>query len=645
VLVGEVSNNLIYRARLRPNGLGLTAVRADQGAEFLASTDIWFRPVQMANGPDGALYVLDMYRNLVESAAFMPQYLVKYLDVSGGFDKGRLYRIVPEGFKQPRLPRLSRASTAELVALLEHANGWHRDTASRLLYQRQDREAVAPLKMLAGEGKSPLGRMHALYALYGLRALDVAMILHGLHDPDPRVREHALRLAEPFESDSPVRARLEQMTDDPDLRVRYQLAFSLGAVQGEMPSRGLAKLAGRDGGDPWFRLAVYSSVNGRAGAVFRLLVEDNAFRRADHGPQILGTLATLIGSANRKSEIAAFVQGLNALPESEKSLGRDLVRNLVVKLPSSGRGQLAGGGKAEVILAELLHDALKTAPDEKLPAAERVAAIRTLILAGFADVKVLAPDLLKFRQPREVQAAAVETLARFDQPAVPTLLLEAWPGLSPALRAGVVEALLSRPAWVAFFFGAVEQGKINRGDVDPARIQALQTQLDAPLRARAAKLFAATKLAHRQDVVIAYQKALQLKGNRTRGKEVFTKVCSGCHRLEGVGAQVGADLHAIRDQGVDAILLNILDPNREVKPQFLSYILETDTGRILTGIIAEETANSITVRRADGTAETVLRMHISELRSTGLSFMPEGLENQVDVPAMADLLAFLTSIK
>jgi putative heme-binding domain-containing protein len=115
--------------------------------------------------------------------------------------------------------------------------------------------------------------------------------------------------------------------------------------------------------------------------------------------------------------------------------------------------------------------------------------------------------------------------------------------------------------------------------------------------------------------------------------------------LQGVGTQVGADLNAIRDHATESILINILDPNREVKPQFLSYHLVTDAGRILTGMIAAETPNNLTIRRADGTTETVLRIHIEELRSTGLSFMPEGLETQIDVPAMADLLAYLKSVK
>jgi putative heme-binding domain-containing protein len=274
-----------------------------------------------------------------------------------------------------------------------------------------------------------------------------------------------------------------------------------------------------------------------------------------------------------------------------------------------------------------------------------VAAVRTLGLAPFADVKVLSPRLLNFRQPQPVQAAALETLARFDEPAVPAVLLDAWPGLSPKVRASAVETLLSRPAWIAAFFDAVEQSKINRGDVDPARIQSLQTHADPRLRARAAKLLAATKLGRRQDVVATYRQALRLRGDRARGKEVFKKACSACHRLEGVGVQVGADLNAIRDQATESILINILDPNREVKPQFLSYHLVIDDGRILTGMIAAETPNSLTIRRADGTTETVLRVHIDGLRSTGLSFMPEGLEQLIDVPAMADLLAYLKSVR
>ncbi len=143
----------------------------------------------------------------------------------------------------------------------------------------------------------------------------------------------------------------------------------------------------------------------------------------------------------------------------------------------------------------------------------------------------------------------------------------------------------------------------------------------------------------------AYQKALELKGDAAKGKLVFKNVCSACHRLEGVGEAVGADLMAIRDQGAETVMLNILDPNREVKPQYLSYLVMLDSGRTVTGMITAETANGITVRRPDGKGETFLRANIDKMRSTGMSFMPEGLEKQVDHQAMADLLAYLNSIK
>jgi putative membrane-bound dehydrogenase-like protein len=647
VLVGEVAGNLVFRALVEPQGVGLKAQRADAGVEFLASSDIWFRPVQFANGPDGALYIVDMYRELIEGAAFLPPQVLKHLDVSRGINRGRIYRIVPENFKRRPMPKLGKATTAELVALLEHANGWHRDTAARLLYQRQDRSAVEPLKRMAAASRSSLGRTHALYALAGLSALDTALVLQGLDDADPHVREQALRLAETFEAAPAIRARLEQMTGDPDLRVRYQLAFTLGSVQGTMPNQALARLARRDGGDPWFRLAVLSSVNGRSGEVFRLLISDKDFRSGSSGRALLSELAGQIGAANRANEVAAVIKAIDLLPGEEQDLARDLVRSLVSKQSSAGRTRLSGllGGKAGSILGDLVRSARVTAVDDKRPVSERVAAVRTLHFAPFAEVQPLLTELLKSREPVSVQTAVFETLGSFDQAEVAALTLKVWPGLSPQVRATAAETLFSRPVWIAAFLDAVAANKVNRGDIDPARIKLLQGHPDAGIRSRAAKLFAQTKLAGRAEVVAAYQQALKLKGDKTAGKAVFAKNCAACHRLEGVGTSVGADLSAIRNRGVDAVLLNILDPNREVLPQFLSYVLVTDSGRTITGMISAESATSITLRRPDGTSETVLRIHIEELRSTGVSYMPEGLEKQIDVRAMADLLAYLMSIK
>jgi putative heme-binding domain-containing protein len=503
------------------------------------------------------------------------------------------------------------------------------------------------LRTLAAKSKSPLGRVHALYALEGLKALDTALVLAALNDADPRLRAHALRLAEQHAGNPAVAARMEKMTEDADVNVRYQLAFSLGAAVGNSPVRPLAKLALRDGADPWFQLAVLSSANGRQGELFRRLVAEKAFRSAAHGRTLLNELAVQVGAAGRKDALAVVIKALDELPVSEKALAQALVRGLVSKAGPGVRDQLtrAASGKAGAILADLLRDARRVSADPKRKDADRAAAIRTLGLAPFAEVRELLKDALQLNQPQPVQTAALETLARFDHSDVPALVLQAWPAFSPQLRATAAETLFARTAWVLAFLDAVERGKVARGEVDPARIQLLQSSSDMKVRARAKKLFAGAGLSKRGDVVKAYRKALELKGDPARGKLVFKNHCSACHKLEGVGHAVGADLSAIRDQGMEAVLLNILDPNRDVKPQYLSYLLETKSGRTITGMITAETASSLTLRRLDGTTETVLRIDIDQLRSTGLSFMPEGLEKQIDVPAMADLLAYLNSIR
>jgi len=646
LFVGDVANNVVHRAVAVPDGVRVTARSAEEGREFLASRDTFFRPVQMANGPDGCLWIIDMYRELIEGAAFLPPQILKHMDADSGFDRGRIWRVVPEGHK-PDMRRVSKATTAELVALLEHQSGWHRDTASRLLYQRQDRSAIPLLQHLAAHAKTPLGRTHALAALAGLGALGPDLVLAALADPEPRVREHALRLAEPFcQVDARVQDRLEEMAGDPDPLVRYQAAFSLGELPGTKPANALAALAVRDGADSWMRVAILSSASGCAGELFRRLAGNADFRLAPQGRAFLIRLAAQSGVASRPDDLAAVLQAVDGPLAGDQALCRDIVSALLLRLPTAAQARLtgAGGGKVGVILAGLLADARTTAADLKKPAASRAGAVRSLRFAPFNDVRTLLADLLALRQPLAVQTAAIETLASFEDVRVASLLLQGWPGMSPKLRATATEALFTRPAWIGAFLDAVEKGTLGRADVDLARLDLLKKYPVAVVRERAAKIFA-SGLARRQDVVAVYQKALQRDGDRERGKAVFKANCASCHNLEGVGQQVGADLSAVRDRGRDAVLLNILDPNREVKPQFQSYVLVTTSGRVLTGMITAETANSLTIRNPDGVEETVLRLEIDELRSTGISFMPEGLETKVDVAAMADLLAYLSSPK
>jgi len=648
LLVGDIANNLIYRATLSQDGLQPVATRADSEIEFLASRDIWFRPVQMANAPDGTLYVLDFYRELIEGAAFLPPEFLKYLDVTSGNDRGRIYRIAPRDFTYPGPPRLGEASSAELVALLEHPNGWHRDTASRLLYQRQDGSVSDALRALASSSSLAEGRVGALYSLEGIGTLDETVLLSALTDPAPIVRAHALRLAESFVSTSPsLVARMAAMTSDSDLRVRYQLAFSLGAARGRRRNEALATLTLQDGKDRWMRLAVASSLFQGVGDVFSRLGADSDFRSSNHGRQFLVTLAGQIGTANRADEIAVVIRSLQQLEENEKALGQQLVEALASSQKGESRARIlaAAGGKAGEILEQLLREAREIAADIDQPVQRRAEAIRSLQLAPLEEIQTLLEEMLSLQQPGLVQSATLQTLAAYTDNNAARMIVNHWREMSPALRATAAETLLSRPAWITILLDAVEDKSIGRGDIDPLRIQLLKQNPNRQIADRVMTIFQSDSLGRREDVIRQYRGVLEIAGDAGRGKAFFKKVCSACHQLEGVGTVVGADLKAIRNRGMEAVLLNVLDPNREVKPRFLTYSLVTDDGRSLVGMIQTENANSLTLRRPDGTTVDIQRTQIEALQSSGLSFMPEGLEKQLDRQAMADLLAYLDSIR
>ena len=658
LLVGEVSNNLVFRARLEADGVQLVARRADAGAEFLASRSIWFRPVQLANAPDGTLYVIDMARELIEGAAFLADVILKHMDVTSGMNLGRIYRIVPESVELRKPPRLGSLTTVELVQLLDHANGWHRDTASRLLYQRQDFAAVGPLRQLARGGQQAVGRVHALYVLAGLTrtssgrpagsALTADLVLAALGDVDPNVRIHAIRLAERFVARSEsLGLKLVSLADDPDVRVRYQLAFSLGAVKGTPARDALARIARRDGAEPWVRLAVLSSLRDGGGDVFRKLLGDRKYRQRKFGREFLVALSGQIGAADRGDDIAAVVGGLAGLPAEEQKLGQALVAGLVSRRKGAARQQLttASGRKAAALLAGLLEQARSVAPDTKQAVTERVQAVRTLGLGSFEQDRELFGSLLKLAEAQPVQEAVLETLAQFADPGVAKLLLDRWRSLSPRLRRRAAETIFSRTESTRRLLAAVADGEVARADLDPARVRLLRAHRDKEVRSEATRLFPEGGAKQRQSVIRKYQAALKLTGDVTRGRTMFRKICAACHRLEGHGKAVGAELAGITDRGLDAVLLNVLDPNREVKPQFLSYVVATESGQIITGMITAESANSLTIQRSDGTVTTVLRREIDELNSTGLSFMPEGLEKQVSLQAMADLLSYLSAVR
>jgi putative membrane-bound dehydrogenase-like protein len=661
-IVGDVGSNLVHRKRLEPNGVALVAKRIDEGQEFVASKDIWFRPVQFANAPDGSLFILDMYREVIEHPASLPPEIKQHLDLTSGRDRGRIYRVVVDGSRvegrgskggsgdagtrRRGVPRLGSASTAELVATLEHHNGWHRDTASRLLFTRQDKSAITPLKSLVRESKLPEGRLHALAALRGLADVDESAILAALADPHPRVRERAIRIAEAsaMESES-IRPRLCRLAEaDSDARVRFQAALSLGGLPQDKSIRGaLASLLIHDADDRWLRLAALSSLTTGAAEVFVDLTKNpsTSGRR-----EVVAQLALQVGVKATPADVeTAVVQIERAVNPADAALiTRKLAEGFArAKLPADSpqRNRLAAA------LSKLLAQSrLLASHDESANAlSARLDAIRTLGLSSFAADGKLLGELLAGRQPQDVQRAAVATLGEFSDPAVGAMLVEAWSGFSPAVRSAATDVIVSRESWLGTFLDAIEKETIPAADLDPARVKLLEKHPNAKVRERIQTFASKHKTGKRADVLAAYQSALTLQGDAARGKPIFTKICANCHKLEGAGHEIGPNLATLQNRGADTILLNVLDPNREVNPQYVNYLVVTKEGKTLTGIIAAETASSITLKRAEGITETVLRLDIDELKSTGLSIMPEGVEKEINQQAMADLIAYLLSVK
>jgi putative membrane-bound dehydrogenase-like protein len=667
VFVGEPANNLVFRAKLKPNGSLPVAVRADPDREFLASTDVWFRPVQLANGPDGCLYVIDMYRELIEGAAFLAPQVLKTVDPSAGIDKGRIWRIVPENFKRPAPPNLSKLTALELANLFEHPDGWYRDTASRLLFKQSPLAAPVRqrLEQIARAGKSPQARVHALHAMAPLAANHDKLLKAALTDPDPRVREQALRLCENGKPDAKrelTDTDVWELRRDPDPNVRIQLAYSMARITTATPdpsrtSNGQAavfvQLALKDTADPWMRLAILAGMRPEhTGWVASELAKSQYFRGQTDGPAFIQAVTELAAVEPNGTNGQVLFQLISELTygsryvRADPVLARAVLR--IVRTHGSGMTQAFfddpnNETTMKAVQAQLVKEAVLTAKDGRKPDAARVAAIRDLQILPFHEAAPVLAETLKATQPPAIQVATLEALGRFGDERVPNIILDAWPAMTPKVRATATEVLLSRNNWIPTFLDAVESRKVARADIDPARVALIKKSPARNIGPRASKLFASPP--DRQKVFEEYRKALDIKGDPAKGKLVFKNNCSSCHKLEGVGEEVGADIKAIRDRGLEGVLLAIVDPNREVKPQYLTYAVQTKAGRQVTGLVTAETATGLTIRRADGVSENISRTDVESLRSLGLSYMPEGLEKQIDIPAMADLLAYLNSIK
>jgi putative membrane-bound dehydrogenase-like protein len=638
VFLGDAQNNLVHRRTLVPDGPSFRSERADAKTEFLRSSDNWFRPVNLLNAPDGTLFVLDMGREILE-AIHIPLDVVKHLDLRRGRDRGRIYRIAPDGWGATPQPRLGSARTAELVATLESPHGWWRDTAHRLIHERQDPAAIEPLRQLLRKSPSPQARLLALWSLQGLGELKASDLLAGLADVSPRLREHALRLSEPsLDRDDEIFAKVLSLVDDPDAGVRFQLAFSLGETRDRPAVPALVRLALRDATNPWLRTALLSSCTDSSESLLVELLDHDGFRKTDAGLSFLEDLAAVVGArgqAKAIQRVRASIAARVAPGETDR-----LVLGLGRGLRVSGAHLSADG---DPWLARLFERSRASALDPGAPEALRIRSVLLLGCGTFAVARETLAMLLGASQPQSVQTAALRALAAYHESEVAAILLEHLAGFGPSARAEAIQALLARETWTVAFLGAVRAGTASAQGIEPARRTALRSSRNPEIALLARTVFATDKESPRKQVLAEYTPVLATKGDAARGARVFEQHCMTCHKVGPRGHAVGPDLTSSPSADPSALLANILDPNQSVLPKYVQYLATDQDGRTFSGLIVAETASSITLRRGDDASDTLLRSRLESLVNTGQSLMPEGLERLISKPEMADLMTFLVS--
>ncbi|MFG0262543.1 MAG: PVC-type heme-binding CxxCH protein, partial [Novipirellula sp. JB048] len=657
----EPFHNLVQHNVLEQDGVSFVSHRDEAEAEidFFASKDRWCRPVMTRTGPDGALWVVDMYRYMIEHPQWLtpqgreelkPHYRL-------GDDHGRIYRIVPKSASMRTMPKLTELSTVELVATLASPNGPQRDLASQVLLWRQDQAALAPLRAMAQSNANPLARLHALCTLGGLEGLTPSLLRTALADAHPGVRRHAIRLAEPWASEhAELMTAMAKLAGDADAKVRLQLACTLGQYSDRESAEALSQLALREGDDPYLMAAITSSIHAEnltplitaglaagedpaaAKWVSRLLTLSVALEN----PQatLVGLRAILDGGPANQVEPSEQARRFNAVAALLDALKRHSKTLAQLCEPFAEQGTQVREHVAK--LTEAARDiAESSAHDEDV----RIAAIGLLARGcqSSAGDQTRLARLLSAQTPPSVQVAAVRHLGTLSDPMVGQRLIDQWQSYSPALRSEILSVLSTRGEWLTQLLQAMEQGKVSRTDIDAGMRQALVSYRDKAIAARAEKLLNASGTSDRRKVVLDHQPVLKLTGSIESGRAVFAKHCAVCHKMDGVGHELGPNLRSITDRSPSSLLTAILDPSDAADTKYLSYIALTDDGRAITGMITSETAGSITMVGQENKQQVILRSELEEIRSTGKSLMPDGLEQDMSHQELADLIAYLRS--
>jgi putative membrane-bound dehydrogenase-like protein len=653
--VCEPTGNLIHRDVLQPSGSTFTATRGREGVEFLTSEDDWFSPVFLANGPEGALYVCDMYRGETQHPTYMPGNLGTAIDFYAGKDLGRIYRLVGE--RSPvsiKADAFASTNSMELVQMLSSANAWEHETAHRLLLEGRDAKALPLLRETLSNSAAAWGAVRALSLISGMDALREDDVLTGLKSDFPPLREHAAILARHFASPSKEMAQTVRMLRrDSIAHVRYAASLAIGDVEDSESVDALVDLLLADApADPWLRAAVLSGLSGRVAPFLGRYLDSVDSQTLDE--DLVNDLGFMIASSTTPEQWGPVTNSALQRGHPDSASWRmQFVVGVLRGAHQSGqldtrqapievvRGLLSDDG-AEYLDC-LVDGALFDVWDVDAPNDVRIAAIDLLGYTQFDIGGLVLGGLLDPQTPSNLQLEAVRSLFRIPDDRVYQLMFggNRWEGFTEPVRTTALAKLLGTRSGTDQLIQALESDDVADWTLPVQYRNRLLRYDDESLQRRARRVIGNKKQAQPMDVFRSLKPILNTASNPATGRAVFERTCASCHTFDDVGHDVGPDLTAIASQPSEWILLTIIDPNSQRHPGYENYFIETDTLESFSGIITAESDASITLRSAYGIENTIPRASIVSMRLTGLSMMPSGLEAAMSSQELRDLIGFL----
>ncbi|MDA0194021.1 MAG: c-type cytochrome [Bacteroidetes bacterium] len=673
--VAEPVSNLVHADLLEDVGVSFSAARiGNSKSEFLASTDSWFRPVNMYVGPDGALYVIDYYRQIIEHPEWMSEEARTAGDLYNGNDMGRIYRITPTNGPADSWTKglaLGDNSGKELVQYLSNKNSWWRFNAQRLLIDRKDKNVKAQLEEMAKKSTNPLGRLHSLWTLDGLDSLDPSLILFALKDSVAGIRENAIRLAEKYLSRSPeMISSLFSLKNDPDPKVRFQLLCTLGFINTPNSEQIRKTLLFQDLQDPWVQIAALSASSFQAGDLLEETLA-NFDQKKDVHASLVERLTNIIGLNGDSKSISNLIRKsthpnqlklegwetavLNGLADGIERRKGDLgtleeEQNLLIRLyfesPSAThRNALLGmlgviGMPGSSKLKPTMAKVLCMAKNQGISTEQRVMAIQFIALAEPSPHASFLKHLIVPQEEHPIQLAALSALGQIPDQTMSDYMLEQWHQLTPEMRSATINMLLDSQDRAEILLYAIEDGRIQKSNLNFSQKIQFMNKQRKDLLDRARSLFA---IGNAGKVREDYEEVLHLKGKIENGKDIFSRNCALCHQVRGeLGNALGPDLGTVYNWKPEGIITHILEPNLAITLGYGLWEVQLSSGKSFQGIISSETSTAITLKNIGNQEHTISRGEIKTLKSLDVSAMPEGFENNISKQEMADLIVFLT---